>query len=163
MASWNGCPVQDLPVVVVYIGADRPAPAKTSRPRITPAMLIRFAPPSEHSAVVGRSHRRGPQSPTDPRRPSAPDASCDTVVATNTVVMWPDLAAGLQEIQRVLRPGGGLVLSWHSPTTPSTTQRRLALAHSSIRTLNDALGASFDDVQRHDLTHSIAWQAQRPG
>lgn len=91
------------------------------------------------------------------------DASCDTVVAVNTVVMWPDLAAGLREVQRVLRPDGRLVLSWHSPTAPSRTQRRLALAESSIRTLSDALGASFDDVQRHDLNHSIAWLAQRHG
>lgn len=90
-----------------------------------------------------------------------PDASCDTVVATNTVVMWPDLAAGLGEIRRVLRPHGRLVLSWHSPTAPSSTQRRLALSEMSIRTLSDALGASFGDVQRHDLTRSIAWQAHR--
>jgi ubiquinone/menaquinone biosynthesis C-methylase UbiE len=88
-----------------------------------------------------------------------PDASCDTVVATNTVVMWPDLAAGLGEIRRVLRPDGRLVLSWHSPTAPSSTQRRLALCEISIRTLSDALSASFGDVERHDLTHSIAWQA----
>jgi SAM-dependent methyltransferase len=87
------------------------------------------------------------------------DASCDTVVATNTVVMWPDLAAGLGEIRRVLRPDGRLVLSWHSPTAPSRTHRRLALSETSIGTLSDALGASFGDVERHDLTHSITWQA----
>ena len=90
-----------------------------------------------------------------------PDACCDTVVATNTVVMWPDLAAGLREIRRVLRPDGRLILSWHSPTAPSSTQRRLALSEISIHTLSDALGASFGDVEHHDLTHSIAWQAYR--
>jgi SAM-dependent methyltransferase len=67
-----------------------------------------------------------------------PDAACDTVVAANTVVMWPDLAAGLHEIKRVLRPDGRLVLSWHSATAPSRTSRRLALsdaspAHSATR------------------------------
>ncbi|MDQ3240891.1 MAG: class I SAM-dependent methyltransferase [Actinomycetota bacterium] len=90
-----------------------------------------------------------------------PDAACDTVVATNTVVMWPDLAAGLDEIKRVLRPDGRLVLSWHSATAPSSTSRRLALSEDVIRTLSDALHATFGDVQRHELTYSVAWQAQR--
>jgi len=90
-----------------------------------------------------------------------PDASCDTVVATNTVVMWPDLAAGLHEIKRVLRPGGRLILSWHSAAGPSNTQRRLALTDDVIRPLTGALHATFGKVQRHDLTHSVAWQAHR--
>ena len=45
-----------------------------------------------------------------------PDASCDTVVAINNLVMWPDLSASLKEIKRVLRPRGHVVLSWHSAT-----------------------------------------------
>jgi ubiquinone/menaquinone biosynthesis C-methylase UbiE len=90
-----------------------------------------------------------------------PDAACDTVVAANTVVMWPDLAAGLHEIRRVLRPNGRLVLSWHSATAPSRTQRRLALSDNVIRTLSDALHATFGDIQWHDLTYSLAWQVQR--
>jgi len=89
-----------------------------------------------------------------------PDAACDTVVATNTV-MWPDLTDGLREIERVLRPSGRLVLSWHSATSPSSTQRRLALSDDVIHTLTDALHATFGNVQRHDLTYSVAWQAQR--
>lgn len=92
-----------------------------------------------------------------------PDGACDTVVSVNTVVMWPDLAAGLREIKRVLRPDGRLVLSWHSATAPSRTSRRLALSDDVIRTLSDSLHATFGDFQRHDLTHSLAWQAQRHG
>lgn len=92
-----------------------------------------------------------------------PDGACNTVVSVNTVVMWPDLAAGLREIKRVLRPDGRLVLSWHSATAPSRTSRRLALSDDVARTLSDALHASFGDFQRHDLTHSLAWQAQRHG
>lgn len=90
-----------------------------------------------------------------------PDASCDTVIATNTVVMWPDLAAGLNEIKRVLRPDGRLVLSWHSATHPSRPQGRLALSDEVSRTLSDALRMTFGDVQRHDLTYSVVWQARR--
>jgi SAM-dependent methyltransferase len=89
-----------------------------------------------------------------------PDAGCDTVVSTNTVVMWPDLAAGLQEIKRILRPNGRVVLSWHSAGAPSRTSQRLALSDDAIRRLSDALHVTFGDVRRHDLGYSIAWQAQ---
>lgn len=75
--------------------------------------------------------------------------------------MWPDLAAGLHEIKRVLRPEGQFVVSWHSASAPSSTQRRLALADDAIRKLSDALRSSFGEIQRHDLTYSIAWQMQR--
>jgi len=90
-----------------------------------------------------------------------PDAACDTVVAANTVVMWPDLAAGLHEIKRVLRPDGRLVLSWHSATASSSTSRRLALSDDVTARLTDALRATFGDFQRHDLTESVAWEAHR--
>ena len=55
------CPVQDLPMVE-FVGAGHPAPAKTSRPHITLAMLIRFAPPT-------RTQRNSwPLSPSSPPR-----------------------------------------------------------------------------------------------
>ncbi|CAN5225875.1 hypothetical protein BH20ACT13_BH20ACT13_06020 [soil metagenome] len=90
-----------------------------------------------------------------------PDAAFDTVASVNTVVMWPDLLAGLREIRRVLRPDGHLVLSWHSATAPSSTSRRLALSDANTRTLSDALHATFGDLERHDLSHSVVWQVQR--
>lgn len=90
-----------------------------------------------------------------------PDKACDTVVATNNVVMWPDMAAGLDEIKRVLRPDGRLFLSWHTATHPSGSQRRLALSEDVADTLRDALHATFGNVERHDLEYSVVWQAQR--
>ena len=84
------------------------------------------------------------------------DESCDTVLAVNSVAMWPNLGAGLAEIQRGL-PDGHVVLSWHSGNAPSSTQRRLALPDVAL----DALHTSFYNVKRRDLLHSIAWQAQR--
>lgn len=90
-----------------------------------------------------------------------PDESCDTVLAVNSVAMWPNLGTGLAEIQRVLRPDGHVVLSWHSGNAPSSTQRRLALPDVALDALTDALHTSFDNVRRRDLLHSIAWQAQR--
>ena len=38
------------------------------------------------------------------------DASVDGLLSVNTIYFWPDPAAALREIRRVLRPGGRLVL-----------------------------------------------------
>jgi ubiquinone/menaquinone biosynthesis C-methylase UbiE len=90
-----------------------------------------------------------------------PDASCDTVIAINNLVMWPDLTASLKEIKRVLRPQGHVVLSWHSATASSSTSRRLALSDDETGRLTAAFQAIFGNVQRHDLTESVAWEAKR--
>jgi ubiquinone/menaquinone biosynthesis C-methylase UbiE len=89
------------------------------------------------------------------------DASCDTVLAVNSVALWPNPSAALAEIRRVLRPGAQIVLSWHSPAAPSANQRRLALPDAPVEDLMTALADAFDDVRQHDLTHSIAWTGRR--
>ncbi len=71
-----------------------------------------------------------------------PDRSCDTVVAVNSVLMWPDLTSSLTEILRVLKPEGTIVLSWHSPTAPSSASRRLALTVYQIAEITEALEAA---------------------
>jgi arsenite methyltransferase len=40
------------------------------------------------------------------------DGAFDAVASTNTVYFWPDAAAALRELRRVLRPGGHLVLAF---------------------------------------------------
>jgi ubiquinone/menaquinone biosynthesis C-methylase UbiE len=90
------------------------------------------------------------------------DASCDTVLAVNSVALWPNPSAALAEIHRILRPGGQVVLSWHSPTAPSANQRRLALPDAAVKDLVAAIVSAFDDARQHDLTHSTAWTARRP-
>jgi hypothetical protein len=59
--------------------------------------------------------------------------------------MWPDLAASLKEIKRVLRPRGHVVLSWHSATASSSTSRRLATSDNVTGRLTAALQATFGD------------------
>jgi ubiquinone/menaquinone biosynthesis C-methylase UbiE len=43
------------------------------------------------------------------------DASFDKIMAVHVVYFWPDLASGLSEIARVLKPGGHLALLFHTP------------------------------------------------
>ena len=89
--------------------------------------------------------------------------SCDTLISVNSILMWPDLEAGLTEISRVLKPGGTLVLSWHSPAAPSSASRRLALTVYQIVEISAALSGTFSGVERIDLVHSVAWVARRRG
>ncbi|WP_068161571.1 class I SAM-dependent methyltransferase [Rhodococcus phenolicus] len=55
------------------------------------------------------------------------DNSFDVALAIETVYFWPDLAAGLREVHRVLRPGGriGVVveMSKESMLSPTLVQR----------------------------------------
>jgi ubiquinone/menaquinone biosynthesis C-methylase UbiE len=88
-------------------------------------------------------------------------ACCDTVLAVNSVALWPNPSAALAEIRRVLRPGGQIVLSWHSPRASSANQRRLALPAHAMEDLMAALASAFDDARQYDLTDSVVWTARR--
>jgi arsenite methyltransferase len=43
-----------------------------------------------------------------------PDAAFDRALSVNTIFYWPDIAAGLREARRVLRPGGVFALAMRS-------------------------------------------------
>jgi ubiquinone/menaquinone biosynthesis C-methylase UbiE len=43
-----------------------------------------------------------------------PDAVFDKAVSVHTLYFWPDLDSGLRELHRVLRPGGLLLLAFHT-------------------------------------------------
>ncbi|WP_017622431.1 class I SAM-dependent methyltransferase [Nocardiopsis chromatogenes] len=85
----------------------------------------------------------------------APDASADLVVSVNTVAMWPRLDAAVDELHRVLRPGGRLVLSWHlSPA-------RFALAPDERAEVREALARRFGAADTGDLRHGAVFFARR--
>jgi SAM-dependent methyltransferase len=73
------------------------------------------------------------------------DASVDVVLSVNNVQLWPDLAAGLAELRRVLRPGGRLLVSVHERWQPGGA---------------DALVAA---VGKAGFTDARAWRWEPPG
>ncbi|GAA3735166.1 SAM-dependent methyltransferase [Spinactinospora alkalitolerans] len=82
-------------------------------------------------------------------------AAVDLVVSVNTVAMWPDLAAGVAEFHRVLRPGGRAVITWHGGTG------HLALRPDELDTIESTLRAEFGDARRHLLERSVVFTAAK--
>jgi ubiquinone/menaquinone biosynthesis C-methylase UbiE len=70
----------------------------------------------EGIAAARRTNRQGiAEGRVEIRQASAsalpfPDGLFDLVTAVETHYFWPDLPAGMREIQRVLKPGGTLVV-----------------------------------------------------
>ena len=47
-----------------------------------------------------------------------PDHSASVVLSVNNVHLWPDLQAGLAEVNRILKPAGRLLISVHKKWAP---------------------------------------------
>jgi ubiquinone/menaquinone biosynthesis C-methylase UbiE len=90
-----------------------------------------------------------------------PDESVDHVVSVNTVAIWPDLDAGLDELRRVVRPGGSVLLAWHSATARSRISRTLGLAEPLLARIADGVAARFGSVERIALTDVVVFRAVR--
>ncbi|RNL82107.1 class I SAM-dependent methyltransferase [Halostreptopolyspora alba] len=83
------------------------------------------------------------------------DASMDLVVSVNTVAMWPFLDEGLAEFQRVLRPGGRAVVTWHRYPP------RFALTSEELDTVEAAMRKRFGAAERDRLPSSVVLSAAR--
>ncbi|MEV4113446.1 class I SAM-dependent methyltransferase [Nonomuraea sp. NPDC049695] len=88
-----------------------------------------------------------------------PDDSFDVVVSVNNVAMWPDLEAGIQELCRVTRPQGRLLIAWHSATGRSPIARKNALPEGKLARIAHVLG---EPTQRHELKNLTVLEKRCP-
>ncbi|MEV4020313.1 class I SAM-dependent methyltransferase [Nonomuraea angiospora] len=89
-----------------------------------------------------------------------PDDSFDVVVSVNNVAMWPDLEAGVNELRRVTRPGGRLLIAWHSAIGRSPIARKNALSEEKLGRIAHALG---EPTRRHELKNLTVLEKNCPG
>ncbi|MGI5239027.1 class I SAM-dependent methyltransferase [Dactylosporangium sp. CA-139066] len=125
-----------------------------------PSLQLCGADPSE--VMLAQARARCPAA--DLRRGTADelpfyDGSADHVAAINNVALWPDRPAGLAEARRVLRPGGTLLLAWHSAAAPSPLNRALSKPAAWWEALLAEVRAEFGNAERHDLRHLTACTA----
>jgi arsenite methyltransferase len=83
-----------------------------------------------------------------------PDGAFDAIASTNTVYFWPDPAAVLAELRRVLAPGGRLALGFSGSAKmrsfDAITRHGFHL-HENDRLLASAARAGFADARLVDL------------
>ena len=78
-----------------------------------------------------------------------PDGAFDKLVSVHTRYFWPDLDAGLREVRRVLRPGGLLLLVFHSSENAPVAAKLPASVytlHAGDAVADAARRAGFSDV-----------------
>lgn len=80
----------------------------------------------------------------------------------NNVAWWPDLTAGLREMQRVTGPDGGRILvAWHGGHDDSALARRFALPQAAFTRIEQEITRLFTGTQRHELEFLTAFTASR--
>ncbi|MCQ0020622.1 class I SAM-dependent methyltransferase [Actinomadura madurae] len=89
------------------------------------------------------------------------DAEFDCVVSVNNVGIWPCLEAGLDELRRVTRPGGRVVIAEHGGKGSSRLARRLALPDDQLDRVERELRRRFAIVTRRDLSDLTTFTACR--
>ena len=84
------------------------------------------------------------------------DGFFDRVSTVNTLYFWPDVAGGLQEIHRVLRPGGRLALCFR----PKEIMEKLAFTRFEFELFEvDDVTALLSSSGFRDVKQSIAHDA----
>lgn len=132
-------PVTGRTIVDVGCGTGRHWPALSGR---SPARIVGY---DVSAGMLNRLRNKYPRAETHLLSGDAgftltglADASCDFVLSTLTVAHLPDLAAALTEWNRVLRPGGDILITDYHPT---------ALAKGGQRTFR--LGQRLIAVRNH--------------
>ena len=130
--------------------------ARPERPR-----LVGVDPSAEMRSLAARRAPGADLRLGDAAATGLDEGSVDVVVSVNTVAIWPDLDAGLGELCRVLRPGGSLLLAWHSSTARSRISRGLALAPEALDRIGRGLDTRCRSVERVTLTDVVVFDAVR--
>jgi ubiquinone/menaquinone biosynthesis C-methylase UbiE len=79
------------------------------------------------------------------------DEAFNTALAINSLQVWPDPAAGLREIRRVLRGGGRIALAF----TPYSGRAKAGLVEMLA-------AGGFEDAQLVDLAHGFCALGRKP-
>lgn len=124
----------------------------------TGASLIQGVDPSPAMRNLATKHHRAASHAgrIDLRIGTADDTGLagqgvDRVVSVNNVAIWPDLEAGLDELHRVVRPAGTVVIAWHGGSSPSRIAQRLRLPADKLARIENSLAERFTTVTRHQL------------
>jgi ubiquinone/menaquinone biosynthesis C-methylase UbiE len=82
-----------------------------------------------------------------------PDGAFDKALAVNSMQIWPDPAAGMREVRRVLKPGGQVVLGF----TPFAGQSNDAV-EAAIAAAGFAPASIIEREGLHCVIASKAWK-----
>jgi ubiquinone/menaquinone biosynthesis C-methylase UbiE len=157
-AGAHTCDVGCGPGQLLVLLARRDPTARVCGLDPSPVMLRQARARADRAGVADRVELRPGSAAALP----LPDSQVDHVAAVNTAAVWPDLSVGLRETARVLRPGGTVVIAWHSSRSPNRIQRRLAQPDAWWKQVLAAMRDVFADVARHDLTHVTAATGVKP-
>ncbi|HEY7626050.1 MAG TPA: methyltransferase domain-containing protein [Ilumatobacteraceae bacterium] len=132
----------------------------TALRRRSPGLDVCGVDPSE--LMVARARRRNPHADLHVGAAAAipfPNHHADLVLSVNNIPMWPDLAAGMSEVARILTAQGKALFAWHGGTDPRGHQRRLVLSPDRLQEIELAIRAHFTDVSARRLHRSELWEA----
>ncbi|GGK15568.1 hypothetical protein GCM10008955_06210 [Deinococcus malanensis] len=81
------------------------------------------------------------------------DSRFDAVLSVNTIYFWPDPQQAIKEIHRVLKPGGRLLLGYHTAETMEDLQAHGFRLYTDLQIMTLLTAGGFEvDQPTHDPT-----------